>query len=432
MLRPKLTKFIATICFNLFLSSLLLATSHAYLGVHISDLTKKDYEKAGMKELYGVQVMKVTKDSPADKAGLKKDDIILTLDGEKIYTFDQLNKMLNLFKPDQLVKLDIWRSGKKMDLKLTLGERKGMELKKKAYLGVYLHDLEEDDYEEIGLKNEYGVLIDNIVEDGPADKAGIKAKDILVELDDNKIYTSDQVSKMLKTMEIGKRVKTKVFREGKYKKFDVELGEKEYGFDLLFGDKSLQFLNDPSNVLVYRYFDKNGKWIGIKTMELNEQLKESFQIKNGVMISEVIEDTPAEEAGLIAGDIIVLFDGEKIEQGNDLTAIISKKEIGEEIEAEILRDKKIKKLNIKIEKREHDRDERVEVSFEEGDVRVWVDGMEEFNHDVSKTLDNIDKIQSLKKGIGAGIKSKQEELIERIEDIDLEFEIIDQKIAKEL
>ena len=233
----------------------LFAKYKAYLGVYLSNISESKYEKYGIKGHYGVLILKVVKDGPAKEAGLKSKDIILEIKGEKVYTQDQVTKMLSNFEPEQVVKIKILRDGKEKTFKVTLGKKKGLFGEEtKAYLGVYLEDLSDEDYEEIGLDENCGVLISEVVEDGPAEKAGIEDDDVIMEIEKEKVYTSDQLSKMLYSFEPEQEVEVLVFRSGDKKTYNVKLGEKEIGFhDFDFE----RFFDKPKSVLVYKYKDDN-------------------------------------------------------------------------------------------------------------------------------------------------------------------------------
>ncbi len=419
----------------------LMAKSKAYMGVYLKDLSLKNYEELGIKDNYGIQITKVVKDSPADKAGLLNDDVILEIAGDKIYTHDQLKKMLSFFEPEQVIKLKIFHEKKTQKVNLTLGEKKSYEPQKKAYLGVYLKDLSEKDYDKLGLKERYGVLIDKVVEDSPVQKAGVQDEDVLTELDRNKVYTSDQISKMLNNLDTGQNVNVRIFREKEYKDFDVVLGEKEItDFKFLSPSGNSFFQKRPENVFVYQYKGKNGKWIGILTMELNDQLLESYNLKHGVQIKEVLDDTPAREAGLKAGDIIIEMDGKKIKITNDIHKVIQSKIIDDIIKIELQRDKKTKTIDVKVGKRKDFEDfGKVQVSVDNGEITIWRDGKEGVLYNFSKTLDNLNNLKALEllKNIKPHLdidsekfielEKELQELNEELDELEIELEILDEE-----
>ena len=287
--------FLLILVFTLPLS----AKSNAYLGVYLSDISESKYEKYAIKGHYGVLIQTVVKDGPAKEAGLKSKDVILEINGEKVYTNGQVKKMLSNYEPKQVVKIKILRDGKEKTFKVTLRKRKeffGDETK--AYLGVYLEDLSDEDYEEIGLDDNYGVLIIEVVDDGPAEKAGIKNDDVIMEIEKDKVYTSDQLSKMLYSFEPEQEVEVLVFRSGDKKTCNVKLGEKEIGFHDFDFDR---FFDKPKSVFVYKYkdndtlntekieisFDGFNIYIGDEKENVYFNLKEFLQ---GVKKLEKLED----------------------------------------------------------------------------------------------------------------------------------------------
>jgi len=90
----------------------LLAKSKAYMGVFLSDLSAGDFEELGLKENYGVFIESIVEESPAEEAGLQAQDVILQVAGDKIYTVDQITKMLTTYEPDQVVKIKVMRDDK--------------------------------------------------------------------------------------------------------------------------------------------------------------------------------------------------------------------------------------------------------------------------------------------------------------------------------
>lgn len=384
----------------LVLVSQLFAKSKAYLGVYLSDISESKYEKYGIKGHYGVLILKVVKDSPAKEAGLKSKDIILEIKGEKVYTHDQVTKMLSNFEPEQVIKIKILRDGKEKTFKVTLGKKKGLFGEKtKAYLGVYLEDLSDEDYEEIGLDENYGVLVSEVVEDGPAEKAGIEDDDIIMEIEKEKVYTSDQLSKMLYNFEPEKEVKVLVFRSGDKKTYNVKLGEKETDYiDFRFGSDFDWLWGKPKSVFMYKYLDKHGKWIGIKTEDINDQLLKSYEIANGVLIKEIVEGSPAEDSELKAGDIIIEIEGDKIYKINDIHNIIKDREVDDEIEIKIKRGDNYKTIKTIIGEREdYDKTEKVEITIDEGDIRLIIDGEETHILNLENMLKGLENLKHLKK-----------------------------------
>ncbi len=405
---------IGLVVLTLFTTSLL---AKAYMGVYLGDLSQKDYEKLGLKENYGILIKKVVDESPAANAGLQSKDIILELAGDKVYTTDQLTKMLSYFEPEQNVKIKYFRDKKVKSLNLKLGEKKTFEPKKKAYMGVFLAELSNEMREKLELKEQHGILITKTVEDGPSEKAGIENETIILEMDGEKIYTIDQLTKMLSSYQPEQEVKLLTFHKKDYKDVTFKLGERE---DLMFkfGDVfDWDFLNKPDNVFVYQYDMENRKWIGA-VLKTNEKIvrdgdKETIEID--ITVDKVIEDTPADKAGLKEGDKVIAIDGKTVKSSKIIAKIINDKEVGNTVELKIERDGKKKTLTCEIAKRkDYEGYEKVEVSVDDGDIKIWMNGEEKSILDMKKLSEEMYKLKALQK---ADIKEEMKKVQDEMEKV---------------
>lgn len=405
---------ISLVVFTLFAAPLF---AKAYMGVYLGDLSKKDYEEFGLKENYGILIKKVVDESPAANAGLQSKDIILEIAGDKVYTTDQLTKMLSYFETEQTVKIKYFRDKKVKSVNLKLGEKKSFEPKKKAYLGVFLTELDNETREKLELKEQHGILITKTVENGPSEKAGIENKTVLLEMDGEKIYTIDQLTKMLNSYQPEQEVKLFTFLKKDYKDVIVKLGERE---DLMFkfGDVfDWDFLNKPDNVFVYQYDMENRKWVGaiLKTNEKIIRDGDEETIEIDITIDEVIKDTPADKAGLKEGDKIIAIDGEKIESSKQIGKVINEKEVGDTVELKIERDGKKMTITCEIAKRkDYEGYEKVEVSVDDGDIRIWMNGEEKSILDMKKLSEEMYKLKALQK---ADIKEEMEKVSDEMEKV---------------
>src|SRR2546423_1401070 len=94
-----------------------------FLGVGGEDITKENMSRYGLREIRGVGVTQVIKDSPAEKGGLKKDDVILRFDGESVTSVRKLTRLVSEAAADQTVRLAISRGGAEQELGVTLSKR---------------------------------------------------------------------------------------------------------------------------------------------------------------------------------------------------------------------------------------------------------------------------------------------------------------------
>jgi len=156
---------------------------------------------------------------------------------------------------------------------------------------------------------------------------------------------------ILDDLEEGAEVKLRILRDGETKFFTAKLKPVEghtYAFHT--GDKEEDVLFDvfrtpghDKNFKVVRYSGINtssggkGGYLGVQVKDLSRQLKEYFEVKNGILIEEVMKDSPAEKAGLKAGDVIVSINERKIEDFHDLIRTVNFYDPEEEVSVSYVR-----------------------------------------------------------------------------------------------
>jgi membrane-associated protease RseP (regulator of RpoE activity) len=204
-----------------------------FLGVHVEDVSKENMARYGMREVRGVGVTEVVKDSPAEKAGLRKDDVILRFDGESVTSTRKLNRLVSESSPDQNVRLTISRGGSEQEMSATLAARKGMNQVFNSKIGDKLFKIDKNNFPKIkdgdgnfvfslgmhrriGVSTqpltkqlaEYfgvseGILITSVTENSPAAKAGLKAGDVITAVDGEKVDSSGDVSRIINKKQEG-------------------------------------------------------------------------------------------------------------------------------------------------------------------------------------------------------------------------------------
>lgn len=377
----------------------------AFVGIYPGDIW--EYKDTGVK--YGIKVFGVVNDSPAQEAGILEGDIIMEMDGSKLFNHDQFSKMLKLYKPGQKIKFKIYRNGDEQTIKLILADKADFEPEPeyKAYLGVFLSDLKEKEYEKRGLNTNYGVLISDVVEDGPCAEVGILGGDIMLDLDGQHVYTSDQISKMLDGMEPEQTVTVDVFRDGEYKTFNVVLGKKEVGKSQWFEQFGWK---EPKNVYVWKYFDENGKWLGLQLDEISDE-------DSGVIIRKIYENSPAENSDLQVNDIIVKVDGKAVKGIDDIKEMIKEREVNDEVVFDIIRDGNSMSIISKIGKRAKGEGDQIQLSIDNGLMKMYLDGEEK------KIIDLENIMQKIEKGLlkeGSKLEIKMDSLQKQIQDLNVD------------
>jgi S1-C subfamily serine protease len=225
----------------------------------------------------------------------------------------------------------------------------------KGWLGVFIQDVTTDIKEAMDLKSKRGVLVRDVVEDSPAEEAGMRQEDVITTFEGKKVRDSSKLTKLIRSSSPGQEVELAIIRDGKEKTIIVTLGKRpksEFSYEFDTDD----FLSVPKKskpqYLSLSFF--SGSRIGVRVQDLSEQLGDHFGVEDGegALITEVEEDMPAHKAGLEAGDVIVEVDGEEIEDTGELREIISEKEEGDEVEVKVIRDRKAKTFEVEVEEGE--------------------------------------------------------------------------------
>jgi serine protease Do/serine protease DegQ len=139
------------------------------LGVGGDDLKPDIAEALGLKrDQRGVIVTNLTKDGPADKAGLRRSDVIVALDGRPVTTFFELRNLVAARAPGSVVELRLVRDGKESTLKVTLGSLDGAVASSELLPGVTAKPLEDEERRRLGAPRDLGgLIITEVAENSP-------------------------------------------------------------------------------------------------------------------------------------------------------------------------------------------------------------------------------------------------------------------------
>jgi serine protease Do len=175
-----------------------------YLGVEIDDL------EAGMGEFFGTQngkgavVMRVLEDSPAAKAGIKADDIVVELEGEAVATANDLMNRIAMHKPGSKIDLVVLREGKRKSITITLDKRPqegagtvGGTAKARNPLGMSVQTLTRDLAERLGFEGLSGVVVRDVESGSPADESGIEPEMLITEVNREPVRNVRQFNEAL-------------------------------------------------------------------------------------------------------------------------------------------------------------------------------------------------------------------------------------------
>ena len=194
-----------------------------YLGVQYQDVTYELAQAFELDAVEGALLNQVTKDSVADEAGLKNGDIVLQFDGKAVKRSSELPFIVGLIQPGTTVKVDIVRKGKKMRLDLTVGERpeeteEVAEVESKSEtndLGLLVEDI-DDEIRKI-IESE-GIIVSRVL-DGPAARAGIRRRDIILTLGNKTVKSVEQFHQLVAELPRGEGIPVLVLRSPGIQRF---------------------------------------------------------------------------------------------------------------------------------------------------------------------------------------------------------------------
>jgi serine protease Do len=186
--------------------------TRGWLGVAIQPVTPELAKSFGVEGENGALVADVTKDSPADKAGLKSGDIIMEFDGKQIHEMNSLPRYVAATPVGKKVKLKLLRNGKPEEATVTIALLKegeeGVETgATEDRLGLTVRDLTGELAAQMGIKDTKGVVVVAVKPGGVAEEAGIAAGDVIKEINGVKITKVNDYTKTVSTHKKGTSIR---------------------------------------------------------------------------------------------------------------------------------------------------------------------------------------------------------------------------------
>ena len=218
-----------------------------FLGVYGEDISRDNMSKYHLSEPRGVGITRITPDSPAQKAGLRQNDVILRFDGENVTSVRKLNRLVSEMAPDHNVRITISRDGSEQELTATIGKRNNLNAARDLFggkqprvwkwegprngekfpnadkfpniekfpdlpdnsgdfaiimgnsrrIGVSTMELSKQLADYFGIANGHGVLVTSVADDGPAAKSGVKAGDVITAVDGEAVDSPGDVARLI-------------------------------------------------------------------------------------------------------------------------------------------------------------------------------------------------------------------------------------------
>ena len=251
----------------------------SYLGVYLEEVTPERVKELGLSEERGAVVMKVVEGGPADKAGLKENDVVVSFNARRVDSVRELQRLLSETPADRSISIEVIRERSHQTLNATLSKRspefqllrpeladkeamkraeeelkRSMETLKSeqekwktmprdfgnfafvapgqygffsgSHLGISVESLTDQLAEYFGAKDGRGVLVAHVDESSAAAKAGLKAGDVIIAIDNEKIDSVNSLVKTLSKKESGS-VAVKILRNRSEQIINVNIEKRE-------------------------------------------------------------------------------------------------------------------------------------------------------------------------------------------------------------
>jgi len=210
-----------------------------------------------------------------------------------------------------------------------------------GWLGIRMEEVSSAKAKELKLPAERGALISYVAADSPAAKAGLKVNDVITEFDGQRVESTVSLQRLVHETPAGRTVSLTVWRGGQAQSLSVELGSRRAfrsgDHDFFYVTPNIPDVHveippippmPPIQIGPFGSFRAFGApALGIDAEDLSGQLGEYFGAPDGegILVREVMPGTPAEKAGLKAGDVILRIDGKRVKETTELRSALRDK-----------------------------------------------------------------------------------------------------------
>jgi len=236
--------------------TVVVSTGHGWLGVGVSEVTAAKVKDLKLPAERGVLLGKVVRDSPAAKAGLKENDVITEINGQRVEGTEQFRRMIREIPTGRTAQLTVWREGRSQTLRVTIGKSEsrhattfvspgtfafhmpempqmnelmesGPWFAGQPRLGIDAEDLEGEFGKYFGAPEGEGVLVRGVFPDSPAAKAGLKAGDVITSVDGDRVRSVGDLREKMVEKRSEKGIKLGLLRNKAPLTLSVEIPKRE-------------------------------------------------------------------------------------------------------------------------------------------------------------------------------------------------------------
>ena len=196
-----------------------------------------------------------------------------------------------------------------------------------SYLGIGVQDIDSERAKTLKLRDERGAEVTSVKEDSPAAKAGIQDGDVILEFNGHPVEGKDQLARLVRETPVGRQVKILIWRNGGAQSVTATM---EAGRGIVISGDSpwtvpeMRFPEMPAIEIPRFQVLTQSPMLGIvgESLASQEQLAEFFGVTEGVLVKSVNRSSPAEKAGLKAGDVITKVEDSKVNSTSEITGAL--------------------------------------------------------------------------------------------------------------
>jgi predicted metalloprotease with PDZ domain len=231
-----------------------------------------------------------------------------------------------------------------------------------GYLGVHIQDLNDTVAAALDLEDDAGVLVGEVVEDSPAEAAGLQRGDLILTINGREAVDTKRFTRRVRRIEAGETATLEILRKGQPMDITVTLAEapeNEFSWSsaprvetttgdaMFFGDDDAFVVQSGSPKVMLELLG-SGAQLGVSIHALDNELGPYFGTETGVLVLSVQEDSAAEEAGLQTGDVILAIGDDEVTDTIGLHEVLNDFEPGDEVAVRIMREQSEQTINVEL------------------------------------------------------------------------------------
>jgi len=188
----------------------------------------------------------------------------------------------------------------------------------RGWLGVLIQEVTRELAESFGMNDPHGALVAKVLDDSPAAAAGLEVGDVIVEFNGKKVIRSSSLPPLVGRAKVGQQARVTVIRNKQRRDIGVQIAE------LPGAITQAAFTPEDDTVI-------EDSALGMKVEALGSEARKRLKIENGVQVVEVDEAGPANDAGIMKGDVITMIDNRAIDSVDDFEVVTDELKSGKSV-----------------------------------------------------------------------------------------------------